>query len=102
MDITAGQDVEIRVNDPKGSLLNGKSDPHASNVIAGGKATVIAAGGAGSIGTQSKPLNIEAEQIVFLNQDGEQVIAKDTYVYVDEGDAERCSQGSAGCSRCGS
>ena len=86
MDITAGQDVEVRVNDPKGSLLNGKSDPHASNVIAGGKATVIAAGGAGSIGTQSKPLNIEAEQIEFLNQDGEQVIAKDTYVYVDEGD----------------
>ena len=86
MGISAAQNVQIRVNDPNGSLLNGNSDAEAPNVTAGEKATVIAAGGAGSIGTQTKPLNIEAKQVVFLNADGEQVIEKDTYIYIDQGD----------------
>ena len=84
--ITAGENVEIRVNDPNGSLFNGNDDPQAPCVVAKEKATIISAGGAGSIGTEDKPLNIQAKEVEFLNQDMEQVIVKDTYVYIDQGD----------------
>ena len=84
--ITAGKNVEIRVNDPNGSLFNGNDDPKAPCVIAKEKATIISAGGKGSIGTEDKPLNIQAKEVEFLNQDMEQVIVKDTYVYIDQGD----------------
>jgi hemolysin-type calcium-binding region len=84
--ITAGENVEIRVNDPNGSLFNGNDDPQAPCVVAKEKATIISAGGKGSIGTEDKPLNIQAKEIEFLNQDMEQVIVKDTYVYIDQGD----------------
>ena len=84
--ITAGENVEIRVNDPNGSLFNGNDDPQAPCVVAKEKATIISAGGKGSIGTEDKPLNIQAKEVEFLNQDMEQVIVKDTYVYIDQGD----------------
>lgn len=84
--IIAGENVEIRVNDPNGSLFNGNDDPQAPCVVAKEKAIIISAGGAGSIGTEDKPLNIQAKEVEFLNQDMEQVIVKDTYVYIDQGD----------------
>ena len=82
--------VTITLKDGEGSLLNDKEadDPDPVNVK-GENVDIYAKGGESSIGTEEKPLIIEAKNINFYDYDdpdGEQHITKDTYI-VSEGDA---------------